>query len=359
MILQHLVEGDEAHPVAALVQTVVVETGDLHAEDAAFLAGAHALAGDAIALDLAEGGGLGAGAHHRHGALGVNAGVEGGLVLGHRTPHRGAGAAPAQLQHVGELQTLLASGIVPAVQERHHLFAEAFLVFGAIEVGIDFGIHALLLQDREVVQHLGLVLGGPAKQMLEVELNEAIGVAVLEELGAIEAAFGHLTHKLPNAQVAPLEQRFGAFEALARHHVLVAKHLLIHGADQGSLIGFGTIDPVFLAGGVGVALDAQVGSVGKSHERAGRGEKRGSAGAGGGPERRGGRQGGGVARKGSWPFALKSVAGQDVPGEPMGLPPDPMGSVLLQDDPFGIVTNQAPGAPAPSRYHPAQPLWAL
>ena len=184
------------------------------------------------------------------------------------------------------------------MQVRNNFFAEAVLVFGAIEVGVDFGVETLLLQDREVVQHLGLVLGGPAEQMLEVQFDEAIGVAVLKELGAIEAALGHLTHKLPHAQVAPLEQRFGAFEALAGHHVLVAEHLLIHGADQGSLVGFGTINPVFLAGGVGVALDAQVGSVGKSHERAGRGEKRGSAGAGGGPERMGGRRGVAIAGKG-------------------------------------------------------------
>jgi hypothetical protein len=32
------------------------------------------------------------------------------------------------------------------------------------------------------VQHLLTVLGSPAQQMLEVELNEAVGIAVLEEL---------------------------------------------------------------------------------------------------------------------------------------------------------------------------------
>ena len=37
---EHLVEGHEAHGVAALMQAVVVQTGDLHAVDAGLLADA-------------------------------------------------------------------------------------------------------------------------------------------------------------------------------------------------------------------------------------------------------------------------------------------------------------------------------
>ena len=44
------------------------------------------------------------------------------------------------------------------------------------------------------MQHLRPVLGSAAEQVLEVELNEAVAVAVLEELCLVEAALGHLTH---------------------------------------------------------------------------------------------------------------------------------------------------------------------
>ena len=60
------------------------------------------------------------------------------------------------------------------MQVRHHFFAEAILILGAVEIGINFRVKTLLLQDREVVQHLCLVLGGATQQMLEVELNEAV-----------------------------------------------------------------------------------------------------------------------------------------------------------------------------------------
>ena len=60
LVLEQLVEGDEAHAIAALVQAEVVEPGDLHPEGAALFAGTHTLTGDAIAGDLAETGGLGA-----------------------------------------------------------------------------------------------------------------------------------------------------------------------------------------------------------------------------------------------------------------------------------------------------------
>jgi len=50
------------------------------------------------------------------------------------------------LQLVGELQTLLAGGITSAVQVGNHLFAETIRLFGAVEVGVDFGVLALLVQ---------------------------------------------------------------------------------------------------------------------------------------------------------------------------------------------------------------------
>jgi len=69
--------------------------------------------------------------------------------------------------------------------------------------------------------------------MLEVELDEAVGVAVFEELAAVQAALGHLTHELANAEVAAAEQRLRALQPLAGHHVLIAQNLLVDGANQG------------------------------------------------------------------------------------------------------------------------------
>jgi len=227
----------------------------------------------------------------------------------------GADAA-GELQHVGELQALLAGGVVPTVQVGHALLTEALLVFGAIEIGIDLGVVAVLLQQGEVVQHLRLVLGSAAQQVLEVELDEAVGVGALEELLAVEAALGHLAHKLTHAQVTALEQRLRTFEPLAGHHVLVAEHLQIHGADQGRLVIRRAGDPVFVDTGVGVTLDAQVGSVGKGHGTWG-GLRRGVPAEG---------------RRAAWGNQRKLVP-----------EPDPMGPVCAACGPFRNVTKISPG----------------
>ncbi len=54
LVLEQLVEGDEAHAIAVLVQAEVVEPDDLHPEGKALFAGTHALTGDAIGAHLAE-----------------------------------------------------------------------------------------------------------------------------------------------------------------------------------------------------------------------------------------------------------------------------------------------------------------
>ena len=56
----------------------------------------------------------------------------------------------------------MALGVIPAVHVGHGFLPEAFLVFGAVEVGVDLRIHALLLQQGEVVQHFCFVVGRPA-----------------------------------------------------------------------------------------------------------------------------------------------------------------------------------------------------
>ena len=162
------------------------------------------------------------------------------------------------------------------MQVRHAVVAEVGVVFRAVEIGIDLGVVALLLQDREVVQHLRLVLGSAAEQMLVVELDEAVGVAGLEEAGAVLRALGHGAHEFAHVEIAVDEQRFSSFEPLAVHQVLAAQHLLVHGADDGALVAVGGVAPVRFVLAVGKPLDAQGGRLHERHEgRAGRqGERR-------------------------------------------------------------------------------------
>ena len=194
------------------------------------------------------------------------------------SPRTEAPTPRAKLHHVGELQALLAHRVAEGVHVGHHFFAEAFLILGAVEVRIDFRVVALFLQDREVVQHLRLVLRSAAEKVFEVELDEAVGVAVLKELRLVEAAFRHLAHELTHREIPALEQGFRPLQPLAGHHVLVAEHLAVHGPDQGLLVVFSGVRPVFLVAGAGETLDAQIGSVGESHGREPGGERRGEGG---------------------------------------------------------------------------------
>ena len=173
------------------------------------------------------------------------------------SPLHRSGSAAGELHQPGELTAGMALGIIPAMQEGHLLFTEALLVFGAVEIGIDLGVVALLLQDREVVQHLVAALGRTAEQMLEVQLDEVIGVGVLKELGAVEAALGHGAHKFTHAQVAIAEQRFSTTEALTVHHVLIPQHLTVNSTNQSRfVVGAGTSGPVFVVAIVGEPFDA-------------------------------------------------------------------------------------------------------
>ena len=76
LVFQHLVEGDKAHAIAALVQAVVTEAADLDAEHAALFAGTDALTGDAIADHLAESSASGVGADHRQGFASMDRGIQ-------------------------------------------------------------------------------------------------------------------------------------------------------------------------------------------------------------------------------------------------------------------------------------------
>ena len=49
LVFQELVEGDETHTIAALVQAIVVEAADFHTEGATLFSSSHALTGDTIA----------------------------------------------------------------------------------------------------------------------------------------------------------------------------------------------------------------------------------------------------------------------------------------------------------------------
>ena len=72
-----------------------------------------------------------------------------------------------------------------------------------------------------------------------------------------------------------------------------------------------------------------------------------------------GRRGVAIAGNGDLTWCFQSVPGQHFPGEPIGLPLDPPGPFLFLSDPFGLLSNFAAGSLVLSRYHPAQPLWAL
>ena len=173
------------------------------------------------------------------------------------------------------LAALVAGRVIPTVQIRHSVVAETALVFVTVEVGIDLGIDTLLLQDREVMQHLLAVLRGAAEQVLVVELDEAIGVAALKETLAIQTALRHGAHQFTHRQIAVTEQRFGTTEPFAGHQMLLAQHLLVHGTDGGVLIGVGGVRPVLAAGIVGETLDAELGCADEGHgEKGGTGQGR-------------------------------------------------------------------------------------
>jgi hypothetical protein len=264
LVLKKFIEGNKPNPIAALVEPVIVESTDFHPEGASFFTGAHALAGHSIGRQSPEGASFGVGADHRQRHLGMHRWIESRLVFGEIT-FDGSRRSTGELQHVGKLQALLTGGIVPSVQIRNCLFAEAILIFDAIDVGINFSVVTLLLQDCEMVKHLRLVLRGAAQQMLKVELDKPIGIAIGKEAIFVEAAFGNLTHKFANAQISPSEKRFRSIQPLACHHILASKNLLIDRADQIGLVDIRAGRPVGFVAIIGEARDAQIGSVGKGH----------------------------------------------------------------------------------------------
>lgn len=196
------------------MQAVVVQAVDLLPEGVLFFAGAHVLTGETVAGDGTEDTALGVGAHHSLRLFGVRRGVQVRLGLEGIASYRSTDAA-GELQHAGEQQALLAGGIIPAVQSKNHLTDKAILVFGTLETGSNLGVVVLFLQDREVVQHLRLLLRSATVQVSEVQLDEAIGVSVLEVLSLVQTALGHLTHQLTQTQVTTLEEGLRLYQPLA------------------------------------------------------------------------------------------------------------------------------------------------
>jgi hypothetical protein len=177
----------------------------------------------------------------------------------------------ADMEEVGELKDLLAGGVIPAVEVGNLVFSETLLVFGAVDVGIDFGVEALFLQDGEVLAHFSLVLGSAPEKMLEVELDEPVRVGAFEEALAVEAAFGDLADQFAHTQIAATEQGFRALKAIALENVLKTQNLLVNRPNQCGRIGFGGIQPAFLVLRGRETVNAQIGSVDECHGRAGRG----------------------------------------------------------------------------------------
>ena len=117
---------------------------------------------------------------------------------------------------------MLARGITPAIQIWHNLLTKTLLILCAVNIGIDFGVITLILEDREMMEHLGFVLGGATQEMLVIQFDKMIWIVLFKEAGTIEVALGDKAHKFPHAQVAIPEQGFGAAKPLiqiGRAHV--------------------------------------------------------------------------------------------------------------------------------------------
>jgi len=74
--------------------------------------------------------------------------------------------------------------------------------------------------------------------MLEIELDQPVGIAVFEGFLLVDAALGRLAHKLTHAQVATIEQGRLPFQPLAHPNELVTQHMLVDRADQDSVVIF-------------------------------------------------------------------------------------------------------------------------
>ena len=75
------------------------------------------------------------------------------------------------------------------------------------------------------------------QQMAEGQLDVAVAGAGVEETLAVQIALGDAAHQFAHADLAQLELGFGHELTLAFHHVGVAEHLLVDGADDLFLAG--------------------------------------------------------------------------------------------------------------------------
>ncbi len=107
------------------------------------------------------------------------------------------------------------------------------LVFTAIDVTADFSFIALISQEADVLTHFSLGLGGSAKEMLEVELDEAIGSIGFEEAAAILGGKADGTHEFPGTQVTVKELTFCGDAAFKFHQMGIAHDLPVAGTNQG------------------------------------------------------------------------------------------------------------------------------
>lgn len=177
----------------------------------------------------------GQGPGNRHRPVLVQEAVERRLVAAAAAFDRGGGPT-GQLHQPGELAPLMADRVAPAMEVGHHVIAKSIHVLVTVDVGVDLGVIALLLQDCEVMQHLLTVVGSPTEQVLVIQLDEAVGIAVLKELAAVKTALGDSAYKLTNRQIAVAEERLSTLEPLAGHQVLLAEQLLVDGTDERILV---------------------------------------------------------------------------------------------------------------------------
>ena len=85
--------------------------------------------------------------------------------------------------------------------------------------------------------HLVEVDGGASQQMAEGQLDVAVAGAGVEEAIAVQLALGDAAHQLSHADFPQLELGLSHELTLALHHIGIAQHLLVNGADDLFLLG--------------------------------------------------------------------------------------------------------------------------
>ena len=118
---------------------------------------------------------------------------------------------------------------------------EGVEVLVAVGVAVDFSFVTLVGEALNVLTQLGLAVGGTTQEVLEVELNEAIGAVLVQKQTAVGVRLGEGGDQALNGEVAIHVEAFGRAAALFIHQVGVAEHLAVSRADHGLRISLAQV----------------------------------------------------------------------------------------------------------------------